>query len=77
MQFEHGATLIPAINAGTWEQGIATRLVLFRDWIMENNTVHDVHFVGIQKLNGKMTPGGLSQVFAFHVQSVSQLVPRN
>ncbi|KAI2782484.1 P-loop containing nucleoside triphosphate hydrolase protein [Daldinia loculata] len=69
MQFEHGATLIPAINAGTWEQGIATRLVLFRDWIIENNTVHDVHFVGIQKLNGKMTPGGLSQVFAFHVQS--------
>ncbi|KAI0848981.1 P-loop containing nucleoside triphosphate hydrolase protein [Daldinia vernicosa] len=69
MQFERGATLIPAINAGTWEQGIATRLVLFRDWIMENNAVHDVHFVGIQKLNGKTTPGGLSQVFGFRVQS--------
>ncbi|KAI8960743.1 P-loop containing nucleoside triphosphate hydrolase protein [Daldinia sp. FL1419] len=69
MQFEHGATLIPAINAGTWEQGIATRLVLFRDWIMNSDTVHDVHFVGIQKLNGKTTPGGLSQVFAFRVDN--------
>ncbi|KAI1482639.1 hypothetical protein F4774DRAFT_370354 [Daldinia eschscholtzii] len=69
MQFEQGATLIPAINTGTWEQGIATRLVLFRDWIMESDTVHDVRFAGIQKLNGKTTPGGLSQVFAFHVEN--------
>ncbi|KAI1407048.1 P-loop containing nucleoside triphosphate hydrolase protein [Hypoxylon sp. FL1857] len=69
MQHEHGATLIPAINAGTWEQGIATRLVLFRDWIVESEKVHDVHFVGIQKLNGKATPGGISRVYAFTVQS--------
>ncbi|KAI1800259.1 P-loop containing nucleoside triphosphate hydrolase protein [Daldinia bambusicola] len=69
MQFEQGATLIPAINSGTWEQGIATRLVLFRDWIIENGTVHDVNFIGIQKLNGKTTPGGLSQVFAFRVEN--------
>lgn len=68
MQLEHGATLIPAINASTWEQGIATRLFLFRDWIVENDRVHDVHFVGIQKLNGKATPGGISRVFAFNVQ---------
>ncbi|KAI2602825.1 P-loop containing nucleoside triphosphate hydrolase protein [Hypoxylon sp. NC1633] len=72
MQFEHGATLIPAINAGTWEQGIATRLVLFRDWIVKPDSEHDVHFVGIQKLNGKVAPGGIGQVFAFNVQAVSQ-----
>ncbi|KAI0834076.1 P-loop containing nucleoside triphosphate hydrolase protein [Hypoxylon sp. FL0890] len=69
MQLEHGATLIPVINAGTWEQGIATRLVLFRDWIVESERVHDVHFVGIQKLNGKATPGAISQVYAFNVRN--------
>ncbi|OTB03752.1 hypothetical protein M426DRAFT_321460 [Hypoxylon sp. CI-4A] len=71
MQLEYGATLIPAINAGTWEQGIATRLVLFKDWVMETDQVHDVHFVGIQKSNGRVTPGGISHVFAFRVQNVS------
>ncbi|KAI1143152.1 P-loop containing nucleoside triphosphate hydrolase protein [Hypoxylon sp. FL0543] len=69
MQLEHGATLIPSINAGTWEQGIATRLVLFRDWIVGSERVHDVHFVGIQKLNGKASPGGISRVYAFNVRS--------
>ncbi|KAI0386058.1 P-loop containing nucleoside triphosphate hydrolase protein [Hypomontagnella monticulosa] len=68
MQFERGATLIPAINAGTWEQGIATRLVLFKDWAMESDTIRDVHFIGIQKLNGKTSPGSISQVFAFNIQ---------
>ncbi|KAI4863447.1 P-loop containing nucleoside triphosphate hydrolase protein [Hypoxylon rubiginosum] len=68
MQFEHGATLIPAVNANTWEQGIATRLVLFRDWIIKNDTVHGVYFAGIQKLNGKMAPGSISQVFAFGIR---------
>lgn len=71
MQFERGATLIPAINAGTWEQGIATRLVLFRDWVIENDIVRDIRFAGIQKLNSKSTPGGISQVFAFDIQEVS------
>ncbi|KAL7629039.1 hypothetical protein AAE478_000557 [Parahypoxylon ruwenzoriense] len=51
MQFEHGATLIPAINAGAWDQGIATRLVLFRDWIMKNSTVYDAHFDGLVNVN--------------------------
>lgn len=69
MQFEHGATLTPAINAGTWEQGISTRLVLFRDWAMKSDSEHNVHFIGIQKLNGKSSPGGIGQVFAFDVQN--------
>ncbi|KAI1401159.1 P-loop containing nucleoside triphosphate hydrolase protein [Hypoxylon fuscum] len=67
MQSEHGATLIPSINAGTWEQGIATRLVLFRDWMLRSNTLHDAYFVGIQKLNGKIVPSGINQVFAFNI----------
>ncbi|XXG94289.1 hypothetical protein Hte_000543 [Hypoxylon texense] len=68
MQFENGATLIPAVNANTWEQGIATRLVLFRDWIIENDTVHGVYFAGIQKLNGKTASGSINQVSAFGIR---------
>ncbi|KAI1503087.1 P-loop containing nucleoside triphosphate hydrolase protein [Biscogniauxia marginata] len=69
MQVERGATLIPAINAGTWEQGIATRLVLFKDWMMKGDVVRDTHFVGIQKSNGKANPSGIGPVFAFEVDS--------
>ncbi|KAI5921668.1 P-loop containing nucleoside triphosphate hydrolase protein [Camillea tinctor] len=69
MQVERGATLIPAINAGTWEQGIATRLVLFKDWMMKGDAIHDMHFVGIQKTNGKSNPNGIGPVFAFEVDS--------
>ncbi|CRK15076.1 hypothetical protein BN1708_011345, partial [Verticillium longisporum] len=32
MQAESGATLVPAINANVWEQGVSTRLVVFKDW---------------------------------------------
>ncbi|KAI1640282.1 hypothetical protein F4809DRAFT_590806 [Biscogniauxia mediterranea] len=69
MQVERGATLIPAINAGTWEQGIATRLVLFKDWIMKGDVLGDTHLVGIQKTNGKPNPNGIGPVFAFEVDS--------
>ncbi|KAI1079177.1 hypothetical protein F5B20DRAFT_545275, partial [Whalleya microplaca] len=68
MQVEHRATLTPAINAGTWEQGVTTRLVLFRDWVFKNDTVHDVHFAGIQKRNGKVILSGISTIFAFDIQ---------
>ncbi|CAJ2502128.1 Uu.00g049810.m01.CDS01 [Anthostomella pinea] len=69
MQLERGATLIPAINAGSWEQGIATRLVLFRDWVMRGDAVHDMHLVGIQKHHGKVDSGGIGPVFAFDIQT--------
>ncbi|KAI0008602.1 P-loop containing nucleoside triphosphate hydrolase protein [Xylariaceae sp. FL0662B] len=69
MQAEQRAALTPAINASTWEQGIATRLVLFRDWAMKNDTIHDVHFAGIQKRNGKVIPGGIDPIFAFDIQN--------
>ncbi|KAI0482192.1 P-loop containing nucleoside triphosphate hydrolase protein [Xylariaceae sp. FL0804] len=67
MQAEGGATLIPAINAGTWEQGLATRLVLFRDWVIEGETVRSRHLVSIQKCNGKPSSGGIGPVFAFNI----------
>ncbi|KAI0600946.1 P-loop containing nucleoside triphosphate hydrolase protein [Biscogniauxia sp. FL1348] len=69
MQAERGATLIPAINAGTWEQGIATRLVLFKDWMTKGDVVRDTYLVAVQKTNGKPNPNGIGPVFAFEVDS--------
>lgn len=72
MQAERGATLIPAISASSWEHGIATRLVLFRDWSVRNREVTGLRFAGIQKLNGKpFASESFGAVFAFDIQAVS------
>jgi hypothetical protein len=71
MQAERGATLIPAINASSWEQGMTTRLVLFRDWSVRNGDVTGLRFAGIQKLNGKSYAESIGPVFAFDIQAVS------
>ncbi|KAK3307497.1 P-loop containing nucleoside triphosphate hydrolase protein [Chaetomium strumarium] len=68
MQAERGATLIPAVNASVWEQGMSTRLVLFRDWLQDGHEVRGVHFVGIQKLNGKGTAALIDNLCAFTVE---------
>ncbi|KAK8079841.1 hypothetical protein PG997_007659 [Apiospora hydei] len=68
MQTERGATLTPAINAMVWDQGITTRLVLFRDWLYKDHAVAGVYFAGIQKLNGRAHQGGLGEIFAFDIQ---------
>jgi len=75
MQAERGATLIPAINAGIWEQGISTRLVLFHDWVEDSrdsdkNGPSRLHFVGVQKLHGKASSGLVDHVCAFGIQPV-------
>ncbi|RYP03193.1 hypothetical protein DL765_010578 [Monosporascus sp. GIB2] len=69
MQAERGATLVPAINANAWEQGIAGRLVLFKDWTIRNGRLESAHFTGIQKLDGRSLPGAIGQAFAFDIQS--------
>lgn len=71
MQAERGATLIPAINASVWEQGISTRLVLFHDWLQEEAETHNLHFVVIQKLHGKGTPTLIESACPFKVDEVS------
>lgn len=71
MQAERGATLIPAINASVWEQGMSTRLVLFRDWFLEGSETHGLHFVAIQKLHGKVMPALIESVGSFKVDEVS------
>ncbi|KAL2121490.1 hypothetical protein VTJ04DRAFT_5517 [Mycothermus thermophilus] len=69
MQAERGATLIPAINATVWEQGISTRLVLFRDWLAQRGAeVRSVRFAAVQKLNGKDVSIAGSGLCAFTVQ---------
>ncbi|KAH8681345.1 P-loop containing nucleoside triphosphate hydrolase protein [Xylariales sp. PMI_506] len=69
MQAARGATLVPAINTSSWEQGIATRLVLFRDWSFKDDVTHGARFVGIQKLNGVNYAPGLGAVYAFDIHT--------
>jgi hypothetical protein len=71
MQSEKGATLIPAVNAGVWEQGISTRLVVFRDWVWNDGKPADVRFVGIQKLDGKTAQHAVDHLVAFKILTVS------
>ena len=71
MQAERGATLAPAINAAVWEQGMSTRLVLFRDWLHGAPETRGLHFVAIQKLNGKGVGALLESICAFKVDKVS------
>lgn len=70
IQAERGAALIPAINATAWEQGISTRLVLFRDWSFQKEHITGVRCVGIQKLNGKASADSIGPVLAFSVHEV-------
>lgn len=77
MQAERGATLTPALNARAWDQGITTRLVLFRDWMFRDGVAVGFHFAGIQKLNGKTHQGGLGGVFPFRIHEVRATPPTN
>ncbi|KAI1356589.1 P-loop containing nucleoside triphosphate hydrolase protein [Xylaria sp. FL0043] len=67
MQVEHGATITPAINASAWEQGVATRLVLFQDWTMVDAELRNVRLVGVQKSNGHGRPSGFGLAFPFEI----------
>lgn len=70
IQAGRGATLLPAINTSSWEQGIATRLALFRDWSIRDEQVTGVRFAGIQRLNGRTYADGIGQIFAFDICAV-------
>lgn len=64
-----GAALIPAVNASVWEQGIAARLVLFKDWIWSGGKPFDTCFAGVERVAGRKVDG-LKKVFAFRVGEV-------
>ncbi|KAF7560508.1 hypothetical protein G7046_g3640 [Stylonectria norvegica] len=68
MQIERGATLIPAVNATVWEQGVSTRLVLFRDWVWQGSKLGSIFLAGLQKLDGKMGQDAVENLVAFKVE---------
>lgn len=75
MQAERGASLIPAINASVWDQGIPTRLVLYRDWVMHEGKPLGLHFASIQKVNGKNDSGARGDTVAFGIESTGLVAP--
>jgi hypothetical protein len=70
MHSERGATLTAAVNANVWEQGVSTRLVMFRDWVWQDNNLTSVFLAGLQKLDGKACQEVVENIVAFKVGSV-------
>jgi hypothetical protein len=70
MQAERRATLTSAINANVWEQGIVTRVVLFRDWMWHDGHAAGARLAVVQKVNGKMNLDALEAVYAFEIELV-------
>lgn len=68
LQAERGATLVPAINASVWEQGISTRLVLYRNLAFSDAKVQGLRLVGVQKLNGKPSEAPVDTICAFDIE---------
>lgn len=71
MQEGRGAVLIPAIGSNAWEQGVFTRLVLFRDWGMHRDEQAGLHFAGAQRINGKDRHRSADGTVAFRIETVS------
>ncbi|KAG9259066.1 P-loop containing nucleoside triphosphate hydrolase protein [Emericellopsis atlantica] len=67
MQSEHGATLVPSINGSLWDQGVSTRLALFRDWHWKENKPVPICLVGVQKLDGKSLQDSSGKITAFEI----------
>ena len=79
------ALLVPAISGVEWENGVSTRLVLFRDWVRQGkaNTadadkLHKARFAGLVKVNGVALAdeGGVGSVVPFVIENVSQSIAR-
>ncbi|KAJ2980528.1 hypothetical protein NQ176_g2585 [Zarea fungicola] len=68
MQSEHGAALVPAVNATVWEHGVATRIALFRNWSWEDRKPYSVFLAGAQKVDGRMMLDVVDSAAAFTVE---------
>lgn len=75
MQSKQGATLVAAVNASVWEQGVATRLVLFRDWARQGKPSGSVFMAGLQKLDGKVVNDVVVCAATFNVEMVRCMPP--
>jgi hypothetical protein len=76
------ALLAPAVTGIEWENGVSTRLLLFRDWVpqqaraqdkIEADRLQKTRFAGLVKLNGVALTdeGGVGNVVPFAIESVS------
>lgn len=80
------ALLVPAISGAEWENGISTRMVLFRDWVpgqgkwsdADASRLQKTRFVGVLKANGVTLAdeGGIGNVVPFLVDGVSSSATR-
>lgn len=71
-----GAVLVPAISTAAWEQGLGSRVVLFRDWGWddeEGNTITDVRLVEVVKAEGVPVVQGRRRLFGFSIGNVRLL----
>ncbi|CAN9425792.1 unnamed protein product [Alternaria alternata] len=74
------ALLVPAISGVEWENGISTRLVLFRDWLRHGKArnkadadrLQKARFAGLVKANGVALAeeGGVGNVVPFTIDHV-------
>jgi len=73
------ALLVPAISGTEWENGVSTRLVLFRDWIRQGKAkdtadfdrLRKARFAGLVKVNGVALAdeGGIGSVVSFAIEN--------
>lgn len=65
-----GAALVPALNMKAWEEGLAGRIALFKDFGWEDEdgkVVKDVRFAQVLKAEGNLVSEGRSKVVAFSI----------
>jgi len=67
---EHDTALTSAFMGSAWEQGISTRLFLFRDWAADGFYSRALHFAAVKKLNGKTDSESFDHVSAFEMTQV-------
>jgi hypothetical protein len=67
---EHDTALTPALMGSAWEQGISTRLLLFRDWTADILESCALHYAAVKKLNGKTESELVDHVSAFNMTQV-------
>lgn len=81
-----GALLLPAMSGVEWDNGIATQLVLFRDWPPndvvklgeEKERWEKLRYAGVVKINGVLmaADGRIDTVVPFSVEKVSENIFR-
>ena len=77
---EAGAVLQPAITGTTWDAGISSRVVVFRDWIFQatdatssqGEYVPGVRLAGVSKAKG-VSYEGMTKTVMFKIEQVSAL----